>query len=230
MRTIGFLSVLAATASVVLSSACSTAPSLAVDGGGAARDRADAGIVGQDGSSQRDFGCEAGPGVAYVVCPPTPPAFGTACPALGEDCEYGSSWWLGCNLVVRCTASGWAQAPAELQQGCHLRDAGGSCPATWVEASAIDASLATCPAAECQYPEGYCVCMFLCGSVGQWRPEIRGSWYCAPATSECPSPRPDLGTGCTKTAACTYGEQCGCGEDLQCVGDVWQGGATSACP
>lgn len=173
--------------------------------------------------------CDAGRDDAhYVVCPSTPPALGSPCSAIGEECEYGSSWWLGCNLVLRCTASGWQQGP---EPDCPFPDAGGSCPATFVEANATDAGPFACPAAECQYPDGYCVCMSHCGGGGQWHLDLVGDWYCAQAVPECPSPRPDLGTSCTQPGAgCIYGEMCGCGLQLACVDGVWQGEETAVCP
>lgn len=182
------------------------------------RDMADA-TVNRDGSTCA--GCDAGPDVAHVVCPSTPPAVGAACPAIGEACEYGKDWWLDCDLVVQCTASGWQQLPAGL--GCPAADAGGVCPATYAQASEVDAGRLSCPAAECQYAEGTCICIPLCTCGPQRRPEISGRWTCMPATSECPSPRPRLGTACTGAAVCSYGESCGCGEQLQCVSGVWQG-------
>ncbi len=95
----------------------------------------------------------------------------------------------------------------------------------------MDAGLALCPAPECQYPEGYCVCMTACGGGGQVRAEIAGRWFCGQATPGCPSPRPDLGTACEEAGGgCLYGDQCNCGENLRCTDGVWQGGATPVCP
>jgi hypothetical protein len=61
-------------------------------------------------------------------------------------------------------------------------------------------------------------------------PRIAGHWYCAAATPQCPTPRPDLGTSCDSDASCQYGTACGCGEELFCTGGVWQGYSLPPCP
>jgi hypothetical protein len=173
---------------------------------------------------------DAGTDLPLAACPSSAPAPGSACSLTEqEECEYGPSWWLGCNLLLRCTQGAWKIAGAG--QGCFEQDAGGSCPATWAAASTLDAGIGMCPAPGCQYPEGYCECLVGCGGGGAWRPQIAGNWYCAAATPQCPSPRPDLGTACGDSdASCRYGTACGCGEQLSCTGGVWQGFAFPPCP
>jgi hypothetical protein len=191
----------------------------------------EAGEDAQDGGTSCGFSCDAGDAAALVACPSSAPALGSACSLPeAEECEYGGSWWLGCNLVLRCTQGAWKAAPAEQQ--CVQQDAGGSCPATWAEASAVDAGIGMCPAPGCQYPEGYCECLVGCGGGGAIRePQLAGHWYCAPSTPRCPSPRPDLGTSCGDSdASCQYGTACGCGEQLFCTGGVWQGFSLPPCP
>jgi hypothetical protein len=176
-----------------------------------------------------DAGIDAGP---FVACPTAAPTVGSACdlPA-GEECEYGSHWWLGCDVLVRCEQGAWQLAPQP--QPCIGEDDGGGCPSTWDEASSLDASTGTCPAATCGYPEGTCTCMHSCGGGGQEpKPlDVMGSWFCQAATAQCPSPRPDLGTPCASDGGyCQYGAACDCGQMLACTGGVWQGYPTPPCP
>lgn len=191
---------------------------------------ADAGASGD--AAACGFCVDASSDVQLSVCPSSPPTAGSTCTlAEGEECEYGSSWWLSCDLVLRCQGGTWQRSEPGGQ--CFGQDAGGSCPATWAEASAIDAGagVVACPAPDCQYPEGYCECLAGCGGGGAPHPELlMGRWYCTPATPECPSPRPDLGTACSSDAGCQYGQPCGCGQQLQCVDGVWQGYPTPPCP
>jgi len=178
------------------------------------------------------FSCDAADDVALRACPAAAPPIGSACSLPEqEQCEYGGSWWLGCNVLLRCTQGTWQAAPAE--QWCTEQDAGGTCPATFAEASRADAGIGMCPAPGCQYPDGYCECLVGCGGGGaiKEKPEIAGRWYCAAATPQCPTPRPDLGTGCGDSdASCQYGTPCGCGEQLFCSGGVWQGFSLPPCP
>lgn len=176
-------------------------------------------------------GClgSCGDAAPYGPCPLTAPSPGSACPSPGEQCEYGTNWWIGCNQVFRCSPAGtWSPQPP--MQVCAYPDASQGCPATYAEATGIDAGNGMCPAAECEYAEGSCACLAACGG-GAKRLDLVGNWYCQPATPECPSPRPDLGTACDGDGGlCQYGLPCGCGSQLACVGGVWRGGATPACP
>jgi hypothetical protein len=193
---------------------------------------AEAGEDAQDSGAGCGFACDAGDEVTLVACPSSAPQVGSACSLPeAEECEYGGSWWLGCNFIVRCTQGVWQAAQAG--QACVQQDAGGTCPATWAEASGVGAGIGMCPAPGCQYPEGYCECLVGCGGGGAIRPkpQIAGHWYCAASTPQCPSPRPDLGTSCGDSdAGCQYGTACGCGEQLYCTGGVWQGFALPPCP
>jgi hypothetical protein len=198
-------------------------PEAATDAGPEAGDDApDAGGCG--------LSCDAGEDVAFGACPASAPPIGSACTLPEpEQCEYGGSWWLGCNAILRCTQGAWQKAPPG--QACTQQDAGGACPATFAEASGTDAGLGMCPAPGCQYPDGYCECLVGCGGGGAIRePRIAGHWYCAAATPQCPTPRPDLGTSCDSDASCQYGTACGCGEELFCTGGVWQGYSLPPCP
>jgi hypothetical protein len=184
-----------------------------------------------DGScDDGDAGDSDGARVPYVLCPVSPPEAGAACGVPGESCEYGPSWWLECNHVLRCTQGAWQDWSGG--EVCPSYDGGPACPATYAEALAIDGS-AGCPAHDCQYPEGYCECGGPgCGGGGIHEPlPLYGlAWTCAPATSQCPSPRPHLGTACSGEAGCSYGWACGCGQQQQCVDGVWQGNPLPPCP
>lgn len=163
-----------------------------------------------------------------AVCPAAPPTIGSPCPVEKEECEYGASFWLGCNALFQCKSGAWA--PAQTFQPCAGGADAGVCPATFAEASAVDAGVGMCPADSCQYPDGYCTCLAGCSGGEIRAQDVGGVWTCIAATATCPSPRPDLGTACDSPGAyCQYGLGCGCGEQLQCVGTVWQGNATPEC-
>lgn len=221
-----------ATASRSTEDASADAPTVLPDGTAGGAD-ADAGGANDDATSC-SFCLDAATDVHLSLCPSSPPAAGSACTLPdGEECEYGPSWWLGCNLVLRCQAGTW-----QVYGGgtCIEPDAGGggTCPSSWIEASALDdggGGVGPCPASDCQYPEGYCECLSGCGGGGAPHPMVlMGRWYCAAATTACPSPRPDLGTPCSTDAGCQYGQPCGCGQELQCVDGVWQGYPIPPCP
>jgi len=172
------------------------------------------------------FGCEQAEAAPIVPCPASPPTLGSPCDQ-GEACEYGSSWWLECNTAFGCIGGQWRPVHPT---ACTWLDGGGTCPATFAQASALDAGF-ECPAADCQYPEGYCECLVGCGGGGQIRkPLIAGRWACAAATAECPSPRPLLGTACEGDASCNYGWPCGCGQMEECRQGVWEGMSSPVCP
>jgi hypothetical protein len=177
-------------------------------------------------------GCDANDApIVFPGCPPIPPTVGDSCSADAEVCEYGPSWWLACNAVMRCTKGTWQAEPRGGFAPCGDLEAGGACPATWAEASAIEAGT-LCPSADCQYPEGYCECLNHCGGGGAMRGTLSGTWECQAATPRCPSPRPRLGTSCdgVDSGLCNYGWPCGCGQDQSCQGGVWQGYPSPPCP
>jgi len=175
------------------------------------------------------FSCDAGDERATLgPCPAAPPAAGAPCSSPSEVCEYGSSWWLECNQVFRCQAGQWTVEYDGTQ--CPWLDAGGPCPATWAEASAVDAAPPSCPFVTCVYPEGFCGCGVACGGGGGLpHPEITGIFTCLPAVAGCPEPRPLSGAPCDG-GSCSYGFGCGCGQGEQCVDGVWQAYPTPPCP
>jgi hypothetical protein len=170
------------------------------------------------------------PDASLVPCPTSPPDAGSPCPVLGENCEYGSSWWLGCNPMFECTPRGWQGGPVQGPPACA--DDAGACPATWDDALEAG-SFTTCPAYACQYEAGTCGCV-ACGA-GQIRHAlVQGMWNCTAATPECPSPRPDLGTPCAGDGGtlCGYGGDICCtgAPQLRCVDGVWTGFEGQICP
>ena len=189
--------------------------------------------AGDEGADTSCLDCDAGDvRVPYSACPSDPPTLGDPCSADGETCEYGPTWWLVCNTVLRCTHGTWQKDPISGPAPCDELDAGGPCPATWAEANATDAGPGLCPAADCQYPEGYCECLSHCGGGGMIHASIPGSWRCQAATPTCPSPRPLLGTSCDEpdSGFCNYSWPCGCGQSLECRGSVWEGYPSPPCP
>jgi hypothetical protein len=193
---------------------------------------ADAGPVG-DASTDAfgcGFACDSGH-VPLGPCPASPPASGSSCTAAGEVCEYGSSWFMECNVVVQCQAGQWlVQSDGT---GCAWLDGGGACPATWDEASSVDATPGTCPFASCVYPQGFCGCGVTCGGGGARGPrrmDLAGIFVCLEAGAACPEPRPLSGTPCEGDAGCMYGWGCGCGQSEQCVDGIWQARRIPPCP
>jgi hypothetical protein len=172
--------------------------------------------------------------VIFPGCPTDAPSIGDPCTTEDEVCEYGPSWWVTCNTLVKCKTGTWQKDPFFTVAPCEdgEPDDGGPCPATWDEARAIEAGI-LCPAADCQYPEGYCECLSHCSSGGGRRPDgLMGSWRCQPATPQCPAPRPLLGTVCDEHDAgtCNYAWECGCGQEETCRDGVWQGYPSPPCP
>jgi hypothetical protein len=189
---------------------------------------------GDDASGGCGFSCDAGT-QPLTVCPASAPTPGTPCalPEI-ETCEYGSSWFLACNVVLACTQGQW-----QVRNGfpsCAEPDAGPPCPATWAEAQAIvaDAGVSNCQFVSCSYPEGWCGCGIGCGGGGGAPAppgRLGGFFTCLPAQPGCPEPRPLGGTACDFDGGyCNYGFACGCGQNLYCSGGVWQAGQSPPCP
>jgi hypothetical protein len=204
------------------------------DAGGGADAQPDADATGCG------FGCPPGDAATMVPCPATPPASGSPCITQEQVCEYGSSWWLTCNLTVQCRLAdaGWAWSELSDGGGCGWLDSGGSCPPTWAAAMAVDAATGMCPFVSCVYPEGFCGCGIGCGGGGgaPRAPgvpfDVPGFFVCIPAMPGCPEPRPLSGTPCDDDsgAGCSYGFACGCGQIQQCMGGAWQAYPSPPCP
>jgi hypothetical protein len=151
-------------------------------------------------------------------------------------CEYGSSWWLECNVVLRCEETGGPGKSQWVEQfdggACPWLDAGGPCPATWDEATAVDAQPLTCPFVTCVYPQGFCGCGINCGGGGGFprQLDVTGHFTCLPAAPGCPEPRPLSGSPCDSGAYCGYDFACGCGQMQGCVDGTWQTSTAPPCP
>ena len=192
---------------------------------------------GSDSGLAEDSGCgfSCDSGVPEVsLCPSTPPSPGSPCTAF-QVCEYGSSWWLECNYVMRCqpTAQGSVWSLEFDGGGCPWLDAGSPCPATWAEASSADAAPTSCPFVTCVYPEGFCGCGIGCGGGGGLpRPQdVTGIFTCIPTVPGCPEPRPLSGTACDDASTyCNYGFACGCGQMEQCANGQWLAQQEPPCP
>jgi hypothetical protein len=167
----------------------------------------------------------ASPDASGPLCPATVPALGTPCtaspefaggPWVGLYCEYGDAWWsIACDTVVVCDESRgqWTPAaavetyaacgpqpgpnPASCPSGIGYGDRGMPCP---------DAGLT------CYYgPGASCLCVED-GDAG-------AIWSCQPDEPGCPTARPRVGSPCTTSPNCFYGND---GFGTVCVGGVWQ--------
>jgi hypothetical protein len=178
----------------------------------------DGGPGGQDAAGTPDGapGPDApGPG---PQCPPSVPPSGGACPAVGLECEYGTSANPSCDTVAECTSGGWQYAGT----ACPV----GVCPESYSVASMGGGC--TPQGLECGYLQGTCSCTY--GFGGPILLDGGGPrWICMPLSPGCPSPRPDLGTACTQEGeTCDYGA-CTGGVVLDCSGGAWKRGV-QACP
>jgi hypothetical protein len=192
--------------------------------------------AGADTSTGCGFSCDEAGDAGLTPCPATPPAPQSPCSG-PQACEYGTSWWLGCNYVMRCLPTGqpggdqWA---VEFDGGqCPWLDSGAPCPATWSEAQSVDAGSLTCPFVTCVYPEGFCGCGIGCGGGGGRPPpaNVTGIFACIPTQPGCPEPRPLSGSACADSGTyCSYGFGCGCGQVQQCVEGAWQASRQPPCP
>ncbi len=181
-----------------------------LDGGGDAKPKSDSGV---------GFPSDGGDGgtnyVVNVPCPSSPPAEGSACTQLSEQCEYGSNFFSTCNTIYRCDPQSqtWIKEPLDnstcsTTQACPAQysDATGACTNSWIG---------------CQYPQGFCECHGYCGGPPDNQQGM--SWDCVPGTQACPAPRPDLGTPCTQEGqSCDYMICCS-GTTMTCANGVWQG-------
>jgi hypothetical protein len=205
-------------------------------GGGDTGAPADTGL---DAVPACGFACDGGADTtAPSSCPATPPAPGSMCTGTAV-CEYGTNWWLDCNVVLRCALSGQPDGSSvwtlEHDGGeCSWLDAGGPCPSTWAEANAVDAQSGSCPFVSCVYPEGFCGCGIGCGGGGgaPRKFDVNGIFVCIPEMPGCPEPRPVSGSPCDDDASayCGYDFACGCGQVQSCVDGIWQAFPSPPCP
>jgi hypothetical protein len=167
----------------------------------------DGGPGGGDGGPPSDSGT-VGDGASGAMCPATAPSTGTACPATGLECEYGTNVDPACDTLVQCAMGVWTSPPGH----CPV----GMCPDAF-------GSMADCTSQGllCAYPQGTCACGF-----GFGPPMLRDSsgpfWSCIGASAGCPTKRPDIGAACSMDGqTCDYAA-CAGGVALQCTGGIWK--------
>jgi hypothetical protein len=151
-------------------------------------------------------------------CPAAPPNEGDACSAAGQlDCEYGSSEFVGCDLVFSCNQGAWQKT--NFSQCPPPGPNPASCPATQAD---VPLGQTCAPAGlECDYTFARCFCN---DPFGPPPPDsgITPTWGCDDPGPGCPQPRPRLGSACTGQQTCNY-ETCSYGE--VCMGGYWTGEA-----
>ncbi len=162
---------------------------------------------GAGGSSSGGAGSSSSGG-GTSPCPSSAPAAGASCPSVALECEFGSDPNPECNVIARCTASGWSSTPPGGTCGT------GTCPASYAD---VPKSTVCKPAGlDCAYAEGQCNCS-QSGPVAMLNPE----WICASPGNGCPEPRPRVGASCTAAGlSCDYGA-CSGGVAVECKDGVW---------
>jgi len=169
----------------------------------------------------------------HSLCGGSPPVVGAHCSPEGIECEYGADPQVACDILAECVGSAWAVLQTPSSTGCETTNPP-RCPATY---SAV-LSESSCPTDEdCYYAEARCYCgcggeLFSLCSSDSGMPALY--WGCdAPpvGTSECPVPRPRIGSPCDHGSpgpACSYAA-CAGGVALVCADYRWQVGQPS-CP
>jgi hypothetical protein len=196
--------------------------------GGAAGNGGTTGTGGEpDSGPGSDAAGSDAPESGSKVCPEGSPTGGAHCSDVGLYCEYGTNQNLECNQLFQCTTKGW------LAFGVFMCPPSSDCPTSY---SSLSSGMPKCPASDapgiaedliCSFSQGTC----LCSDSDDGSPPPGGPyWYCVPATAECPSPRPTIGSPCpTDGTECNYGA-CQGGVDIECTGGVWQENQGFTCP
>ena len=146
-------------------------------------------------------------------CPTSPPAGGASCSSAQDQlrCEYGNNPDPDCNQMFFCNQGTWQD-----ESSGTICPPQSDCPAAY---SDIPANQNCSPnGLQCAYPQGECICTTSFGGLQKQMP----AWDCIPATSGCPSPRPDIGSPCSSVneIQCDYGA-CSGGVALECKNGVW---------
>jgi len=156
--------------------------------------------------------------VTHGPCPASPPTPGSACTREDLQCEYGTSQYVGCDILVQCTSGQWQTQT--FGDTCPGGPNPPECPPTM--ASVPSGSACGSQTITCHYDLGQCTCGFLFGPPP---PPLDGggpgyTWTCDDPGPGCPQPRPRVGSACTQDGqSCMY-ETCSYGQ--QCTGGVWQ--------
>lgn len=158
------------------------------------------------GSSSSGGGGDQGP------CPSTTPPSGGSCTSEGVTCEYGTDPNTSCNATFVCQGGKWL-----VPRGGGQCPSGATCPATFGD---VPQSKQCKPEFEtCVYAQATCYCTRSGPVFGE-----NAVWQCVPQPDGCPTPRPALGSACSKSQAgqkCNYGA-CYGGVAEICKGGYWQ--------
>ena len=171
------------------------------ESGGGAGDGGD-GVDAGSGSDAGGGGDDGGGG--GTACPATPPFNGSACARVGLECEWGTNADPYCDVLMRCTTSGWLSNNGGGGGGgaCAISPDAGACAPTY--ASVPRGQTCAADGASCTYAEGACYCVGVGGP--QPPPGTSATWHCRDATPGCPEPRPRIGAACASAGLqCDYG-------------------------
>ncbi len=186
------------------------APDAIVDDGG--HDSGADAFSAPDAFTAPDAGHDASVDAAGAACPPNPPTNGTSCAPADLECSYGEDPRVSCRIHATCNHGTWlVTAPP-----CSAPP---TCPSTEPPAGTACATTG----AACGYATDTCVC-YSC-SIPCTQPT---TWHCSAAAATCPTSPPNLGSPCTGSAICNYGNCVG-GEAVECMGGAWVSHPT-ACP
>lgn len=155
-------------------------------------------------------------------CPNAIPAPGGQCAPYGTTCEYGDDPNLQCNTIASCSSVGSWQ----------VNEPSGECP-TPPNASGCPSSFGDVPVGDhcgalvgltCSYEQGFCGCSV--GSGGPYPADASAvaTWVCDAPETNCPLPRPQLGTACAQDGLqCDY-SPCSLptGTSIICEKGAWQ--------
>jgi hypothetical protein len=206
--------------------ACSTTIQTGGAGAGDASSSNSGAGAGAGGSGASTSSSSGAGGGAYVDCPSSEPAVGSACAMAGEQCTYGDDPRAQCRDEFNCEGGAWQKLPPAPEQACTPASA---CPGE------KPAPQATCTDAEigdaCAFSDGsQCLCSY-CGLGGPvCMPMEPPNWFCSPppADPHCPTIIPNAGTSCSgEGQSCQYPG--GCGVNATCKGGVWTW-SPSPCP
>jgi hypothetical protein len=152
-------------------------------------------------------------------CPESVPTPGSACSREGLECEYGTSQYPGCDIVVQCSSGAWQNQ--SFGGNCPSGPNPAGCPASMSDVH--PGAVCNPQVGACHYPLGQCYCGQFFGPPV---PALDGgvpeqTWTCDDPGPGCPQPRPRLGTPCTAEGqSCMY---LTCDFGQQCTGGLWQG-------
>ena len=194
----------------------------------------DTGAPGADASFQDGGGGDASP--LAPGCPATLPAEGTACTRDQLLCEYGDDFDPRCNKIRVCSTDRWA-SPVSFGGAPHCPTSVPTVPPNPPDCPATRAAVptGTCTSTSaCNYSASTCSCGRFCPSYPIRQPDCdagvtgpccdaKVQWNCFDGPAYCPTPRPRVGTACTKDGdSCAVSPPVECGQaTLQCEKGIW---------